>query len=568
MAFLSHSRRHLVALAVFAALGAGAPAFSAKSENMTPQAEQSIPTAQVLYDVMLAEIAVARGRLDVAVPIYLRLLRTTRDARVAQRATEVALFARRMDAARAAARVWAELDPQSQDARRVLSGALAGATMSIDQIEARLVETLADAGARLPGALLGLNRVLGGVSDKKVAQELVDRVTEPYLDYAEAHFARAHAAYAAQDEVNSLAELDEALIRRPDWSQAVLLKAQILQGKDPKSAIDALERFLAAHPGSADVQRGYGRALIGAKRYAEARKAFEAVLREEPDDQTARYTVAMLALEMKDFGVAKRQLLTLKGDGYADTDALAIGLGQVAEGEGRGRAAIRYYDEVSESPRREQAQMQIARVLAAKGDLKGASRRLRSLGDTPETRANYFLVESQLLRDAGRLSDALITVDKGLLLTPDDPDLLYESAMLAERMGRLEAMEGRLRKLIALNSDYAHAYNALGYSLADRGERLEEAETLIRKAVELKPDDPFIMDSLGWVRFRRGALDDARDILSKAYSLRADPEIAAHLGEVLWTAGDVDAARQTWEDAARDNPENALLTSTMRRFGL
>lgn len=212
--------------------------------------------------------------------------------------------------------------------------------------------------------------------------------------------------------------------------------------------------------------------------------------------------------------------------------------------------------------------MQIARVLAAQGNLKAASKRLRALGDTPETRADYFLVESQLLRDAGRLRDALITVDKGLLLMPDDPDLLYESAMLAERMGRLEVMEGRLRKLIALNSDYAHAYNALGYSMADRGERLEEAETLIRKAVELKPEDPFIMDSLGWVRFRRGALDEARDILSKAYALRDDPEIAAHLGEVLWKLGDANAARQTWREAAAEHADNVLLKATMRRFGL
>ncbi len=568
MAFFSHSRRHLAALAVFVVLGAGAPAFSAEGDDVSTPAAQDVPTAQLLYDVMLAEIAVARGRLDVAVPIYLRLLRTTSEVSVAQRATEVALFARRMDAAQAAARVWAQLDPESQDAQRVLSGTLAGATLTIDQIETRLTETLAGAGARLPGALLGLNRILGGVADKAAAQALVDRVTEPYLDFAEARFARAHAAYAARDEVGSLSELDEALIRRPDWSQAVLLKAQILQGKDPDSALDALETFLAAHPGSTDVQRGYGRALIGAKRYPEARTAFEAVLLEEPEDQTSRYTAAMIALEQKDFGAAKRHLLTLKSDGYPDADALAIGLGQVAEAEGNSRAAIRYYEQVSESPRREQAQIQIARVLAARGDLKAATKRLRSLGDTPETRANYFLVESQLLREAGRLQDALISADKGLRLMPDDPDLLYESAMLAERMGRLEAMEGRLRKLIALHPDYAHAYNALGYSMADRSERLDEAEALIRKAVELKPDDPFIMDSLGWVRFRRGALDEAREILSKAYSLRADPEIAAHLGEVLWKTGDSTGAREIWQGAAGEHPDNALLTSTMRRFGL
>ena len=142
------------------------------------------------------------------------------------------------------------------------------------------------------------------------------------------------------------------------------------------------------------------------------------------------------------------------------------------------------------------------------------------------------------------------------------------SAMLADRLGRRSGMEGRLRKLIALKPDYAHAYNALGYSLADRNERLDEAEALIRRAVSLRPDDPFIMDSLGWVRYRQGAFAEARQILEKAYALRADPEIAAHLGEVMWEMGDRDAARSTWEGAAKQYPDNSVLTSVMRRYGL
>jgi len=524
-------------------------------------------TAQIVFDTLLAEIALARGRLDYTLPLYQRLATQTRDARVARRATEIALYARRMDMAQAMARIWAEADPSSEEAQRVLAGAFVGADVPTDRIEMRLAESLAKAGARLPGALLGLNRVLSPLQDKDQARKIVTRVTEPYLDLAEAHFARAHAASAARDLPASLAELDEALALRPDWSQALLLKAQIQQTEAPETAVQTLATFLETHPDDVDVRRGYGRALLGIKRYAEARNAFQAVVDAQPDDLSSRYAVAIIALEMGDLDTAQSQLETLAGAGYSDGDAIETGLAQVAEGRGDTAGAIAHYDAVKQSPRRERAQLRAAQLLARSGDLSGARARLRALGDDNESRANFRLIEAQLLRDAGQSEEAMRVVDEGLKLLPDNPDLLYESAMLSEKLDHMEAMEGRLRKIIALNPDYAHAYNALGYSLADRGERLDEAESLIKKAVSLRPKDPFIMDSLGWVKYRRGELAAARDILQKAYSLRADPEIAAHLGEVMWEMGDQDSARQTWQAAAKANPDNATLAAVMRRYG-
>ncbi|TVO52712.1 tetratricopeptide repeat protein [Denitromonas halophila] len=581
MSLTSTLRRPLLRLAMLMAAGFAPSVVSAQAAATEPLPEPvaadvlpqvgmpgQVLLPQVLYGVLLAEIAGARGRVDVAVPVYLELVQLTRDVRVAQRATEVALYARRLDAAQQAAAVWVELDPESTDAKRVLAGTMGGGNVSNKQIAMRLAEALATSGARLPGDLLSLNRVLSRMPDKAAVRQIVERVTEPYLDYAEAHFARAHSAFAARDEAASLRALDEAIRLRPAWDQPLLLKAQIQHGTNPALAAKTLATYLEQNPDSLAARRAYGRALVSVKDYVQARQAFEAVLVQEPDDQSSRYAAAMIALEVQDLAAAEQHLEHLQGDGYPDKDAIQMALGQVLEARGDQAGALAHYDAVAQSPRRERAQLQIARMLSQGGAVDEARARLQALGSNPDERLNYLLLEAQMLRDAGQLDTALQVADDGLQGAPDNADLLYESAMLLERLGRIEAMEGRLRKLIALKPDYAHAYNALGYSLADRSLRLDEAEQLIRKAVELSPGDPFIMDSLGWVRFRQGHLADARSILEKAYTLRADPEIAAHLGEVLWSLGDQKTARETWQAAAAKHPDSSALKAVMRRFGL
>jgi Flp pilus assembly protein TadD len=171
-----------------------------------------------------------------------------------------------------------------------------------------------------------------------------------------------------------------------------------------------------------------------------------------------------------------------------------------------------------------------------------------------------------MVRDAGRPADAYGVLADGLVAQPDQPDLLYEAAMMAEKAGKPDAVEPTLRRLIAVRPDHAHAYNALGYSLADRNERLDEAQQLIEKALQLAPEDPFILDSKGWVLYRRGDTRGALEVLKKAFALRADPEIAAHLGEVLWALGRKDEARETWGEAMKASPSNEVLVGTVRKF--
>ena len=179
-----------------------------------------------------------------------------------------------------------------------------------------------------------------------------------------------------------------------------------------------------------------------------------------------------------------------------------------------------------------------------------------------------LLAEAQILRDAERPTEALALLEAALRENPEDTGLLYEAAMLAERIGRMDLLEARLRRVLELQPDHAHALNALGYSLADRGLRLDEAEALIARAHALMPQDPFILDSLGWVRFRRGDQVGALVHLERAYGMRKDAEIAAHLGEVLWTLGRRDEARRIFAEALAAHPDNRLLTDTGRRLGI
>jgi Flp pilus assembly protein TadD len=187
-------------------------------------------------------------------------------------------------------------------------------------------------------------------------------------------------------------------------------------------------------------------------------------------------------------------------------------------------------------------------------------------GSSAAERTQLVLAESQILRDAGKHGDAYIVLESALKSQPDNPELLYEGALTAERIGKPDLLESHLKHLLALKPDHPHALNALGYSWADRNIRLTEARDLIARALNLMPEDPFIMDSMGWVLFRQGKLPEALATLEKAYRIKADPEIAAHLGEVLWTLNRKDEARHILREAARNHPENNVLSAAVKKF--
>lgn len=554
------------------ALGAGGTATAANGDAVGGPLPGQELTPRTLYNFLLAEIAGARGQIGLSAQLYLDLARATRDPRIARRATEIAMYSRNLRMAGEAARLWAEVAPDSEEARRVLasmSNPEHGGEINLDAIQIQLARVLAQSNGRLPQNLLGLNRTLARVPDKQAVRGIVTRLTEPYLEVPEAHIARAQAALVVEDAMGGLAAVERALELHPGWEPAVLLKAQILQQAGAvEEALRQLETEVARKPDSKPLRLAWARALVSAQRFEAARTEFRHLLAASPDDAELLYAVGLLSLQVDQPAEAEIHFARALAVGHPQADLIRLHLGQIAADRGQGEAARKWFDEITDPELRPEANIRSAQSIAREGRVDEARALLQAEVDEPEILRRYILAEVQILRDANRPAEALLVIDDALRETPDDTGLLYEAAMLAERIDRVDLMETRLRRVIELQPDHAHAHNALGYSLADRSLRLEEAEALIVRALELSPDDPFILDSLGWVRFRRGDGPAALTHLERAYAKRQDAEIAAHLGEVLWSLSRRDDARRIFDQALVAHPDNTLLLETARRLGI
>ena len=525
-------------------------------------------TTKLLYGLLLAEVAGQRGQVADSAEIYLDLARETRDPRIARRATEIGLHSRRLETALQAARIWRETDPDSMAARQAMIGLLA-AVGQFEELMTALPPLLAAEPQFLPRNLLHLNRLFSRGGDRKAVREIVDNVTAPYVNLPEAHYARAQAAFEARELPVARASIRQALELRPDWEAAALFRAQLTEDRD--EALMALGMFIAANPQAREARLTYARGLASDKRYAEARREFSVLLEQSTVDPAKSgdivFAVAVLSLQLNDTQEAGKHLRRLVGIGHAEADKARYFLGQIAEDGKRWDEALKWFGEVGRGEHYLTARLHAANVMAKQGKLDAARQHLVATeAASPRERAQLLIGESQLLREAGRNADAYAVLNAALAQHPDQPELLYDVALLAEKLGRVDELESRLRRLIEIKPDHAHALNALGFSFADRNIRLAEARTLIERALELQPNDPFILDSKGWVLFRQGEPQAALDVLNQAFGIRPDPEIAAHIGEVLWSLGRKDEARQTWDKAIKEHPANEALAETIKRF--
>ena len=571
---------HFVALALLAgAVQAQAP--GAPAAPLTPQAgvEMNKPepadelTADVLYRILVGDVAMQRGDAALAARAYFEAARDAQDAVLARRAAEVALFARQRALALESARLWQQLDPTADRARQmVVALAMSGAG---GDLKAELQRVLIEAAANdksLADAFLQLNQALAGQEDKTAAFRLVQELAKPYPNVAEAWFAVALAAYNTKlvdpdIAASAAAAVDRALALKPGWDRAALLKTDILARRSPAEAIDFLKAFLAATPDSRPVAGALAQLYVEQKRFGEARDVFQRLWQRNPDDREFEFAVAAISLQMKDYPTAQRLLEELDKVGYGEKGVVAFYRAQLAEETRQYDDAIARYREVTEGDRAWQAKLRIGAVMAKKGDAAAARRYFDDLqADSNEERVDLAQAKAQLARDAGDYQEAYAILSAALAQQNSSVDLLYDVAMAAEKLDRIDEVEARLKRLIELKPDNAQALNALGYTLVDRTPRAAEGLKLIEQALKLAPSDPFILDSMGWANYRLGNLDDSEKYLRRAFNDQADPEIAAHLGEVLWAKGERDGARKVWQSALKSTPDNPVLIETMRRL--
>lgn len=523
-------------------------------------------TAPILFDFLVGETALQRGNLDIAVNRYVKLAKTTRDPRIAKRATEIALHAGNPFAAEQAATMWVALEPDSVDARQTIAALLVNLG-KLDAARPHLEKLLATEKDSVGDAFMQLNQLLSRNPDKAATLQLIQQLSQPYQNVAEVHFAISQAAWFASQHPLALEEMQRALALRPEWEIAAVHNGRILQRISVADANAFYRDYLTKYPASNEVRIAYSRLLIGANQTDLAREQLQWFLDKNPEDAEIMLAVGLLATEMGDFDTTETSFKKALSLGYKDANAIHFHLGQIYEETGRPDLAMETYRMVKSGSRYLPAQIRYADLLALKGHLQEAREHLQKLpAANDQQAAHLILAEAQILRRSKAHQEVFNLLNEGLKKLPDYPELLYDRALAADKLGKFNILEQDLRKLIKLKPDNAHAYNALGYSYAERGARLPEALKLIKKAVELSPEDPYIMDSLGWVYYRMGNFAEGLNYLNLAFAARPDPEIAAHLGEVLWVQGAKDDARNIWRSALEKDPANEVLLETLQRL--
>ncbi len=535
------------------------------------KAEPKLPdialSDDLLFEFLLAEIAGQRGNLGIATESYVDMAKKTHDPRIVKRALDVSLFSGNANDALEMARLLAAIDPASEKAKETLSALLAHSE-NLEEARPNIEKLLSrQSGENLAKSLMQLDGLFAKQPDRQAVLSAVQDLTKPYLDQPEAHYAIAIAAWRAAQYGLALSEADKALSLHPGWEMAALLKAQILEQSDRKRVEPFLADFINQYPESQEVRLAYAKFLVAEKKFEAARKEFLELKKTFPQNRDVAFAVGLLSLQLGDLDAAIADLRDLLKLGYQSPDLVRYYIAQAFELKKNPSEAMKWYEKVEKAPQYLPAQTRIAYLLMQQEGMGKARRYLHSIQTSdPQQKMFLILAEAQMLHDSKDYRGAYAVLEKGLETFPDSPDLLYDEAMAAEKIGKIREAEASLKKLIKLQPDYAQAYNALGYTLVEHTTRYKEALLLLKKALALSPEDPFILDSMGWLQYKMGNMPSSIDYLKRAYKGRHDPEIAAHLVEVLWAQGRHEDAKDLLQSSLKEHPDNELLLKSKRKL--
>ncbi len=545
------------------------PQKAAKHEkNMAAKEEARLPsvvlTDDLLFQFLVSEIAGQRGMLNLAKEGYLDLARKTRDPRVVKRAAEIALYSRDQEAALEISRLWLELEPDSGRALQTLVVMLI-AHGQVQEAAPYLEKMLANGEA--DDTFMQLPALFAKTRDAQSVLKVVGELAKKYPSMPEAQYALAHAALQAGHADEALQALKQADKVQPGWEPAALLRAQVLAKSSRNDALAFLKGFAKTYPQAQDVRLAYARMLVSANQFDEAHAQFVQLAGELPESSEIAMATGLLSLQMGKTDEAEKYLSRTLDLGQEDGGIVRYYLGQVAEDRKEFDLARNRYLAITSGEYLVASRTRLASMLARQGKTDEARAVLKEVTPSNDVQMVQLVqAEADLLREARDFEAVYVLLDKAVKARPDHVDLLYDRAMAAEKLNKLDVVEADLRKVIKLKPDYAHAYNALGYTLIEKTNRLGEAADLLDKAISLSPEDAYVLDSLGWLHYRKGNLDKAREFLERAWRIRQDPEIAAHLGEVLWMKGSREEASRLWQSSLQNNPKNEALLEILKKF--
>lgn len=543
------------------------PPLGGLSEDVIRASAQGrTPESEVVYLLLTAELAGQRSQYDIALENYLKASKLTKDPRVAERATQIALYLKDYDKAREAASLWRDRAPESAEAIR-LNAMLLLKAGNRDAALDQFTKLLRLPSVELESTLIELVKLLDAEASREDGLKLMHQLTDRFPRMAELHFAYALLAADKGEFKLALDETERALALQPDWNRARLLQAQVMsQMGDSQAAREVVQRALKSDPNNVRLRLIYAQFLAKAGDLRAAEKELTKILAKEPDNEDARFGLAMALMEMDQEERARQEFVRLAESARWRMQAFFY-LGLIEARKNHLQSALQWFDKVTEGPVAFDAQVNGITALINLGQLPEARNRLSVVRKKfPNEALRLYLLEGELLSKNKDYSAAFDLLSEALEEMPGQVELLYTRALIAEQLDRIEVLEADLRAVLEKNPDDANALNALGYTLADRTDRLDEAKKYLDRALELKPEDPAILDSYGWLQYRLGNHEMAAEYLRRAYDMINDPEIGAHLGEVLWESGRRQEAKRVWRESLRKDPSHPDMKKIKARY--
>lgn len=558
-------------LALLAALLGGCASFggSAPASAKAAPAEAPSLSGDLLYRLLAAEFAGNQGDLKSATEFYAEAASETKDPRVVARATYISVYAGEYERALTLLELWDKLDPDDEEVNRMYATTyfrLQQYEQSAQYLEKILERSKADD----MGKALAVKAMLQKETDTAGALVLLAALNTIYSE-SNLHMLVLQARYEAQLEHYDAAMvlLDKVLLIDPFLDDVYLIKSRILAAQGQQTeASETVSDLLLQQPENAALRLQYARMLVEQKKLVEAREQFLILNKKQPDNPDVLLSLALLSIDIKEMDTAERYLQQLlKLDQHVDVSNYY--LGRIAQSQEKAKLAISYYVRVVSGDYAFDSRLRIAALFALLGRETESLDQLETLAEQQtdwSLRVRVYLAQGEILRNLQRYKEGFEMYSRALMQKPDDPDLLYARAIIAEKVDRIDVTETDLLKVLSSEPENANALNALGYTLADRTTRLKEALVYIKRAAELVPDDPAILDSLGWVSYRLGNMEDALKWLSQAYAKLEDAEIAAHYGEVLWESNQQGRAKEIWQRGRELDARNPVLVETLKRF--
>lgn len=530
------------------------------------QETQSELSGEVFYYLLSAEIAAQRGQIGLSAALYTKAAEVTRDARVAQQATRIAYYARDDKRAIAAAKLWHELEPENLEARQVLAALLV--RVGKTDVAAEHFEYVLNNGkhSERQGFML-ITSLLSKEKDKQAALAVMTKLISKRKNNPNALYAYSQLAFLVGNLDDALKTIKKVIKLQPEWTEAYILQSNIFVRQGYKAhAIEVLRQTVEAQSDNSKLRMFYARNLVDAKQFDEAVKQFSELEDDDKHQHEARYALGLLTLQMNKPKQAAEYFSQLLEDKKRVVESQYY-LAQSFELQNELDRAITEYKKINNNQYSFEASLRIALILAKQGHLKDARERLQNISpDSLDKELRVYLTEGEILNAAKQYEDALELYTEALQQLTDNNRLLYARALTAEKLGKIDEAVKDLESIVKREPENAQALNALGYTLIDKTKHIEKGLEYIKKAYKLEPDDAAIHDSMGWAYYRLGQYDEALKYLRRAFDKLKDAEIAAHLGEVLWVAGEREAAQEIWNSALQQAPNDDLLKNVMQKF--